>query len=93
MKLYDENEAVAFIKSHVAAEDLTNDEILDVIDCIFDYYDQNDELDIDFDEDSDVEDSDVDEIIEFVKSEFPDADADLISSIVAAEVEYEDSLL
>ena len=95
MKLYDECEAVCYIKSQLKDEDINRDDILDVIDSIFDYYDDNGDLNLDFDEDDDINDDDETAIIEFVNCALSDSrlSKDLISKIVKAELNYELSLL
>ena len=92
MKLFEEKEAIEFIKSRVTTGRPSDDDILDVIDAIFDYYDQNGDLDLDFD---DEEDDDESAITEYVIDELSDSDLSqqLIAEIVKAELAYEQSLL
>ena len=40
MKFFDEKEAIAFIKSKTDTTDLSDDNLLEIIDAIFDYYDE-----------------------------------------------------
>lgn len=91
--IFDENEAISFIKSKVECKTLSDDDILDIIDAIFDYYDENGELDLDFDDDADEDDADCETIAAYVSEQFPDLDSELINKIVKAEVDYENSLL
>ena len=91
--IFDENEAISFIKSNVECTTLSDDDILDIIDTIFDYYDENGELDLDFDDDADEDDADCETIAAYVSEQFPDLDSDLINKIVKAEIDYEDTLL
>ena len=55
MKLYDEKEAVAYVRSRCGCVGMSDDDILIVIDAIFDYYDENGDLDLDLDFDDDDE--------------------------------------
>lgn len=93
MKLYDEKEAVAFIRQRVAnaADEAV---ILDVIDAIYDYYDETDGLEIDFDEDDNSDDTDdVAAICAYAVDAVKNADPALIESIIRAELDYQQSLL
>ncbi|MDE6239358.1 MAG: hypothetical protein K2M54_05145 [Muribaculaceae bacterium] len=94
MKLFDEKEAISFIRANVSALQLSDDDILSVIDAIFDYYDENEDLDLDFDDAADSDD-DVQAIVEYVTEAFGDCDfpESLIQEIVKAELDYEQSLL
>lgn len=92
MKLYDEKEAVAFIRQRVANADEAV--ILDVIDAIYDYYDETDSLEIDFDEDDNSDDTDdVAAICAYAVDAVKNADPALIESIIRAELDYQQSLL
>ena len=92
MKLYDEKEAVAFIRQRVANADEAV--ILDVIDAIYDYYDETAGLEIDFDEDDNSDDTDdVAAICTYAVDAVKNADPALIESIIRAELDYQQSLL
>ena len=92
MKLYDEKEAVAFIRQRIANADEAV--ILDVIDAIYDYYDETDGLEIDFDEDDNSDDTDdVAAICTYAVDAVKNADPALIESIIRAELDYHQSLL
>lgn len=95
MKLYDENEAIGFIRSRANVEQLSNDDLLDIIDVIFDYYDENGDLDLDFDDETDDSDDDEAAIISYVTEELKDSDiaSSQIAEVVRAELAYEQSLL
>ncbi len=93
MKMYDEKEAVVFIRSKVDCGQLNDDDLLDIIDAIFDFYDENGELDVDFDEDEDDEELNPDNIVSYISEEFPEMDKKTVSGIVKAELDYENSLL
>lgn len=95
MKLYDEKEAVRFIRSRCDAAVLTDEDILNIIDMIFDYYDENGGLDLDFDDEDVPDDDDAAKITEYISGNLADERLthDLIGDIVKAELDYEDSLL
>lgn len=99
--MYDENDAVKAINAALQAKGLQvypEDELLNVIDMIWDYYDENGLLDIDddfeADEDEDIQSELVDYIMRMLKKDKGSAIrlAD-VPDIVCAELEYEDSLL
>lgn len=99
MKTYEENDAVKYILSNLpsdVAEKYSDDDILLVIDIIFEFYENKgyfdlndiDELDDEFDES---------ELFEFVKKSLKKdkdnpIDLDDVENIVHLELEYEDSI-
>lgn len=96
---YQEAKAVEFIRNYLPTElknKYTDDEILTVVDIIWDYYEQKGLLSLN---DLDTEDEllNVDELQAYVKREIK-ADEDLVmdsndvSYIVKGELEYEESL-
>lgn len=95
MKEYDEDEAVRLMSGAIAPNTVSEDDIYQILDLIFDYYDENGELDIDADSD---EDTDVDAMTDFIakylkgKSE-TEISKEQIKLLVQAEIAYEDSLL
>lgn len=99
LKEYDENEAIKHIVNSLPIdikEKYADDDILLVIDIIFEYYDKNGFFDIDAGVD-DEENIDVDDLISFVKKQLrkdPDnvVDPDDVQSIVLGELDYEESL-
>lgn len=99
--MYDENKAVEYINKALEAKGLApynEDEILNVIDMIWDYYEENGLLDIDDDFEADEDEDISSELVDYVKRMLKkDAHAkirpDDIPVIVDAEIEYEDSLL
>lgn len=95
MKFFDEKEAIGFIRSKVKVGQLSDDALLDVIDVIFDYYDKNGDLDLDFDDEADDSEDDETAIISYVTEELsnPDISPSIIAEIVKAELAYEQSLL
>ncbi len=99
--MFDEDDAIAFIRTQVGEEISSlydDDEILNVIDIIWDFYESNGMLEIDFSED-DEEDADVDldRLMSTVRRTLAkDKRAKIapehIEPIVNAELAYEDSL-
>ena len=98
MNIYDEQEAVTFIKSHISdglARRCDDDTILEIIDIIFDYYEDHDLLELDVDDDD--SDDDIDAIIAHAvkivgKDKHLSLSPDDIARIVKAEIDYELSL-
>ncbi|MDD2962213.1 MAG: hypothetical protein PHR45_09080 [Muribaculaceae bacterium] len=98
-KEYDENEAIVFIKNFLP-QDLKNkyndDDILIVIDIIFDYYEDKGFFDVSADEDEES-DLSVTDLVGYVKNQLrkdPDniIEMDDVMNIVLGELEYEESL-
>lgn len=95
---FDEKDAIAFIRQRLPRESssIDDDEILNVIDMIWDYYDENGFLDLDLAVDGDDE-LDTADLISYAQRlnakdrHSPLTTAD-IEAIVKAELEYEDSL-
>lgn len=94
---FNEDKAIKYIKSKLPmGVEYDDDDILNVIDIIFDYYEDNDLLDID----SDLDDSDdkiKEELILHVskllkKDPYNQIHQEHIESIVCAELEYEQSI-
>ena len=99
IKEYDEDEAIKFIKAFVP-QDLKNkysdDDILIIIDTIFDYYDEKGFMDIDADDDEEVDVS-VPDLVGYVKNSLrKDSDniieMDDVMNLVLGELEYEKTL-
>lgn len=97
--VFDEEKALAFIREAVGpkvSEKYSDDEILFVIDTIWDYYENHGYLSLELDE-IEEEILDTDELIDYVKKEVAN-DEELIMDpadialIVKAELEYEESL-
>lgn len=96
---FDEDAAVKFIRNYVGetvSSQYSDDEILYVIDTIWDYYEKNGMLSLD----SDITDDellDVDKLVTYVRKEVSNDDelemnSKDIDKIVKAELEYEESL-
>lgn len=101
MDIYDENDAVAFINNALKEKGLpeyAEDEILNVIDMIWDYYEENGLLEIDDDFEAE-EDEDISSELCFYIARMLKKDAHAkireedIPVIVEAEIAYEDSVL
>lgn len=95
MKEYDEDEAIAMMGKALGADAPSEEDIYQVLDLIFDYYDENGELDIDADAD---EDTDIDEMVSYIARYLKGKSSTLLSpaqikALVLAEIAYEDSLL
>lgn len=98
MKEFDEKEAVKAMRevlSPEASERCSDDELLNVIDIIWDWYDENGLLDIDTE--ADDEDVNVDALTTHVrrmlaKDKLSPIRPDEVEPIVAAELRYEQSL-
>jgi hypothetical protein len=103
---FDEDNAVEYIRTSLPddiKEKYDDDELLYIVDIIWDYYESKGMLSLDFDVDEDEEqegDDDllnVDDLVAFVKKELrKDAECNIESSdvkyIVKGELEYEESL-
>lgn len=95
---FDEDKAIEYIRQQLSDEIMDlfdDDEILNVIDIIWDYYEDNGLLDIDMDDDEEDEGCDaiVNHVISMLKK---DKDAKIriehVEDIVKAELDYEKSL-
>lgn len=95
-KEYDEDEAVAFIKQYISDKVTSvydDDDILNVIDIVWDYYEEHDLLDVDDDE-SEVN---LDSLNEYAKKVLKKDSASAISlqdlpTIIEGEIAYEKSI-
>lgn len=100
MKLFDETQAIHFIRSTVPqAANLPTEDLLQIIDLIFDFYEINGDLDLDFDDDDDDgydDEASAEQITEFIIQSLgsdTNLNAELTHQIVSAEMLYESSLL
>lgn len=97
--VFDEDRALEFIRKYVGEKisaKYSDDELLYIIDTIWDYYEKNGFLSLDFNE-TEEEILDSDELIAYVKKEVANdqeliMDPSDIGTIVKAELEYETSL-
>lgn len=94
--IYDENAAIRFIRDHMpAAASYDDDELLNVIDMIWDFYEANGYLSIDGDDDDD--EPDPDSIVAYVvrmlaKDKLATVTPADARAIVEAELAYEKSI-
>lgn len=97
MKEYSEEEAIRAMREAVAgAEAYDDDQLLNLIDIIFDYYDEHGDLDIDADCDDD--DDDIEAIAAhaaalLAKDKGNRISPEHIAPLIAAETDYEMSLI
>lgn len=97
--VFDEDKALQFIREAIGqkiSEKYSDDEILFIIDTIWDYYENNGFLSLDMEE-TEEEILDSDDLINYVKKEVANdeeliMDPSDIGPIVKAELEYEESL-
>lgn len=102
MKEFNENEAVAAMRAALPDDrsgKYTDDDLLEVLDLIFDHYEENGDLDIDAGDDSEVDDEAeikgaVDYVTRFIKKD-KSTKIELadIPALVRAEYQYELSLI
>lgn len=101
MELYDENKAIEFIRQQLGDEIASrydDDEYLNIIDMIMDWYEENGMNEIDIDEDSDEdEEAVVGGIVEYVtrlirKDKGATVAVADIEPIVRAEIAYENHI-
>lgn len=92
---FDENDAIEFINKALASKgkpQYGDDDLLLLIDAMYDFYDDNDDFDSDFDEESNLE-----PLVDYVTrtiSKDPDNSikSEDVRDIVLAEIEYESTL-
>ncbi len=89
---YDEHEAIKYIKQ-VCSCDISSNEILDIIDSIWDFYEEKGFLDISFDVPLEEVDYEL-ELIKYVKNKMKDIyiDESIVEQIIQAELDYEKTL-
>lgn len=99
MKTFDEEEAIKFIRATLPEDksiQISDNQILYVIDCIWDWYERNGYLAINADV-TEEEEIDVDKLVAYVQKEMRRADelavntAD-VEAIVKGELQYEESI-
>ena len=98
-KEFDENDAISFIRSYVPEaikNKYSDDDILLLIDTMFDYFEKGDEDDVLYDDDV-VDEYNINEIVNYVKKNLrkdPDnqIEVDDIKYLVQGELEYENTL-
>lgn len=102
MELYDENKAIEFIRRELGDEIASrydDDEYLNIIDMIMDWYEENGMNEIDFDDDADEDDEEaiVGPMVEYVarlikKDKGATVATEDIEPIVRAEIAYENHI-
>lgn len=98
---YDEYQAIKLMRNAVSPENAklyTDDELLNVIDMIWDYYEENGMLDIDLSDDDDEEEDILSDLSDYVrrmlkKDKGAHINPDDVQALVAAELKYEDSII
>lgn len=93
--MYDENQAIKYINNELSRTigvTYPDDDLLNVIDIMWDYYEENGLLDIDSDDELDI-----DHLIESVgrllrKDRENNVKPEHVETIVKAELDYEDSI-
>lgn len=96
MKEFDENEAVAAMAAVLPEDKRDSDAVVEVLDLIFDYYDENGDLEIDVEDEDDTDIADMAEYVAKCLAKNPPEvhfSTDDITAMIRAELEYEDSLL
>ncbi len=99
MTRFDEDDAIKFIRATLSEEknsQVTDDEILYIIDCIWDWYEKNGYLEINAGV-TDEEEVHVDQLVAYVQKELKRAGESLlvpsdVEDIVKAELQYEESI-
>lgn len=94
---FDENDAIKYIRDHAPVGQYDDDELLNVIDMIYDFYESNGMLDIDLNDDDDDDDVSEEEIVGYVvrmlkKDKEAKLAADDVPAVVSAYLEYETTL-
>lgn len=100
MKEFDENKALEVMRAALPAEVAStydDDELLNVIDMIWDYYEENGMLEIDMDDEDDVEEDIASDLSDYVirmlrKDKGAHLDSQYVRALVEAELDYEASL-
>lgn len=98
--MYNEEKAITHMRASLPEEvsvKLDDDEFINVIDIIFDYYEDNNLLDIGCDDPEDDEENIQNDLVSHVKKmlskdPYSQIPPEYIGSIVVAELDYEDSI-
>ncbi len=94
---YDESQAIAFIRNQIPQElkdKLSDDEIIYIVDLIYDYYESRGFLDVDQDEEVEIDEM---ELLEYVvknakKDKVGEYTTDEIRFVVQGELDYCESI-
>lgn len=93
---YNEDDAIRYMRDNVAgAQSYDDDQLLNLIDIIFDWYDENGDLEIDADSDDDEDIAAIATHAAKVLAKDPGniIAAEHIAPLIAAEIDYELSLI
>lgn len=100
MKEFDESDAIKAMSAVLAPERADEDAVFEVLDLIFEYYDEEGLTDISLDdEDNDDIDPDVEAVTDYVMKQLRrhrasvDFTVDEVKAMVEAEMAYEETLL
>lgn len=99
MKEFEEKDAIEAMAAVLPEELRNEDALLEILDLIYNYYEENGELEVDLDDDDEDEDeTDIDGMVDFIcryvrkNSAAKDFTREDIVKAVQAEIEYEFSL-
>lgn len=100
MKEFDENEVIRLIRERLpeqSAKTYSDDDLLNIVDMIWDYYEMNGLLDIDSSDDDDEAEDIVSDLVDYAKRMLKKDKAckvkpEDVKCIVLAELAYEDFL-
>lgn len=96
MKDYDENEAIAIMMDKLEKDRRNEDAAYEVLDLIYDYYEDNGELDLNIDDDD--SETDLADMTAYITKQLKRHPAEVdftmeeIEAMIRAEIEYEESL-
>lgn len=99
MQEFDENKAIELMAATLGADRRDEDAVFEVLDLIFDYYDENGDLDIDLNDDDDDDETDVEAMTAYISKYLAKHPApvrftaDEIKAMIEAELAYEESLI
>ncbi|MDO4320805.1 MAG: hypothetical protein Q4C34_09550 [Bacteroidales bacterium] len=97
---FDETDAIRYIREHIDTDTSArydDDELLNLIDIVYDYYEANGMLDIDLGDDDDDDELDIDDLMNYVTRMLRKDRASKLTPedarpMVEAYLDYEDSL-
>ncbi|MBD5379248.1 MAG: hypothetical protein HDR74_05045 [Bacteroides sp.] len=100
MKEFDENNAIRQMRAALPADVASiydDDELFNVLDMIWEYYEENGMLEIDMDDDDDADEDIVGDLTDYVtrmlrKDKGAKLDPQYVRALVEAELDYESSL-
>ena len=96
---FDEQAAIDYIRTRMAdaaLDKVSDDEILNLIDVVWDYYEDHGLLEVSIEDDADDE-ADIDDMVKYVrkvisKDKKSPLTPDMVDKMVRLEVEYEESI-